>query len=73
MVRKRSEIQRHAERAVPEKAAEILMAGRVAHVAFTADEQPFAIPFGYQFARARDGAAQFPKPFTEPHNFRLHL
>jgi len=49
MAHNRSDIQRHAERAVPDQAAEILMAGRVAHVAFTEDGQPFAIPFGYQF------------------------
>jgi nitroimidazol reductase NimA-like FMN-containing flavoprotein (pyridoxamine 5'-phosphate oxidase superfamily) len=52
MVRNRWEIQRHADRAVPEKAAGILMAGRVAHVAFTEDGQPFAIPFGYQYDAA---------------------
>src|SRR4051812_24415727 len=49
MPEKRSEIQRHPERGVPERAAEFLAAGRVAHLAFTEGEQPMAIPFGYQF------------------------
>ena len=50
---KRSVIKRHPERSVPEETAAILAAGRVAHLAFTEDEQPFAIPFGYHFDAAR--------------------
>ena len=49
MAQKRSEIRRHADRGVPEKAGEILACGRVAHLAFLEEEQPFAIPFGYHF------------------------
>ncbi|PWT97597.1 MAG: pyridoxamine 5'-phosphate oxidase family protein [Terriglobia bacterium] len=49
MDKKRSEIRRHADRSVAEKAVEILAAGRVAHLAFIEDQQPFAIPFGYHF------------------------
>jgi uncharacterized protein len=52
MEKKRSEIQRHADRAVPERASEILAQGRVAHVAFTEGEQPFIIPFAYHFDAA---------------------
>jgi len=43
----RTRIWRHPERAVPERAEEILRAGRVAHVAFAVDGQPFVLPFGY--------------------------
>jgi uncharacterized protein len=50
---KRAEIKRHAERSVPEQAATILAVGRVAHLAFTENGQPFAIPFGYHFDAAR--------------------
>ena len=42
-------IQRHPERAVPDRAAEILAAGRVAHVGFIDGGRPVVIPFGYQF------------------------
>jgi len=52
MIQARNEIRRHADRSVPEQAAAILAAGRVAHLAFTEDSQPFTIPFGYHF----DGA-----------------
>jgi len=53
MGKKRSEIQRHPERGVAERAAEFLAAGRIAHLAFLDGEQPVAIPFGYQFDAAR--------------------
>jgi nitroimidazol reductase NimA-like FMN-containing flavoprotein (pyridoxamine 5'-phosphate oxidase superfamily) len=43
----RTRIRRHPERAVPERAEEILCVGRVAHVAFAVDGQPFIVPFGY--------------------------
>jgi uncharacterized protein len=49
----RAEVRRHPERAVPDQAATILAMGRVAHLAFTEDGQPFAIPFGYQFDAAQ--------------------
>lgn len=49
----RSRIRRHAERAAPEEAERILRAGRVAHVAYTLDGQPYVIPFLYYF---EDGA-----------------
>ena len=42
-------IKSHAERAVPERAAEILAAGHVAHVGFVEDGRPVVIPFGYGF------------------------
>ncbi len=53
MPQPRSEIKRHADRSVPEQAIEILAAGRVAHLAFVEDQQPFAIPFGYHFDARR--------------------
>ena len=37
---------------MPERAAEILAAGRVAHVGFVEDGRPVVIPFGYQFDAA---------------------
>ncbi len=55
MEKKRSEIHRHVDRAVPERASEILAAGRIAHVAFTEDGQPFVIPFAYHFDAAQPG------------------
>mgnify|MGYP001549531985 CR=1 FL=1 len=42
-------IRRHAERSVPEDAAQILAEGVVAHVAWEVNGQPVVIPFGYQF------------------------
>jgi nitroimidazol reductase NimA-like FMN-containing flavoprotein (pyridoxamine 5'-phosphate oxidase superfamily) len=49
----RTRIRRHPERSVPERAEEILRAGRVAHVAYAVDGQPFVLPFTYFYA---DGA-----------------
>ncbi|HEV8191958.1 MAG TPA: pyridoxamine 5'-phosphate oxidase family protein [Ktedonobacterales bacterium] len=49
----RSRIRRHPERSVAERAAAILRAGRVAHVAFAVEGQPYVIPFGYYY---EDGA-----------------
>ena len=50
----RSRIRRHAERTAPaEEAERILRAGRVAHVAYSLDGQPYVIPFTYDYA---DGA-----------------
>ncbi len=49
----RSRIRRHPERAVAGQAEAILRAGRIAHVAFAVDGQPYVIPFGYYY---EDGA-----------------
>ncbi len=49
----RSRIRRHAERAAPAEAESILRAGRVAHVAYALEGQPYVIPFLYDYA---DGA-----------------
>jgi uncharacterized protein len=49
MNEKRAEIKRHPERSAPDQAISILAMGRVAHLAFTENGQPFAIPFGYHF------------------------
>ncbi len=46
---KRSRIRRHPERAVPEMAKDILMRGRVAHVAFAVDGQPYVLPMSYHY------------------------
>jgi nitroimidazol reductase NimA-like FMN-containing flavoprotein (pyridoxamine 5'-phosphate oxidase superfamily) len=43
----RTRIRRHPERAMPERVEEFLRAGRVAHVAYTVDEQPHSVPFLY--------------------------
>ncbi len=48
----RATIKRHAERAVPEEAAEILSHGLVAHVGFAQDGQPFVIPLAYHYDAA---------------------
>ncbi|HEX2037107.1 MAG TPA: pyridoxamine 5'-phosphate oxidase family protein [Chloroflexota bacterium] len=42
-------IRRHPERAVPQEAAAILAAGKVAHVGFCEDGQPVVIPLGYAY------------------------
>lgn len=49
----RSRIRRHADRAVPEQVEAILQAGRVAHVAYVLDGQPYVLPFTYDY---HDGA-----------------
>jgi nitroimidazol reductase NimA-like FMN-containing flavoprotein (pyridoxamine 5'-phosphate oxidase superfamily) len=49
MLHTRSTIRRHPERDLVEQAAAILAEGRVAHVGFVEDGQPFVIPLGYQF------------------------
>jgi nitroimidazol reductase NimA-like FMN-containing flavoprotein (pyridoxamine 5'-phosphate oxidase superfamily) len=43
----RTRIRRHPERAMPERVEEFLRAGRVAHVAYTVEEQPQSAPFLY--------------------------
>lgn len=48
----RSRIRRHPERAVPEMAEEILLRGRVAHVAFALDGQPYVLPMSYHYEDA---------------------
>jgi nitroimidazol reductase NimA-like FMN-containing flavoprotein (pyridoxamine 5'-phosphate oxidase superfamily) len=48
----RSRIRRHPERSVPEMAEEILLRGRVAHVAFALDGQPYIIPTTYHYEDA---------------------
>jgi nitroimidazol reductase NimA-like FMN-containing flavoprotein (pyridoxamine 5'-phosphate oxidase superfamily) len=45
----RTRIRRHPERAAPERAEEILRAGRLAHVGFAVDGQPYVLPFGYYY------------------------
>jgi uncharacterized protein len=46
----RSTIRTHADRSVPQEAAQILAEGHVAHVGFVEEGQPFVIPLGYQFS-----------------------
>ncbi len=45
----RASMKQHKERSVPERCAEFLLAGRVAHAGFVQDGQPFVIPFTYHF------------------------
>ena len=45
----RTRIRNHPERAVPEKAAEILAQGVVAHVGFVQDGMPYVIPLSYHY------------------------
>jgi uncharacterized protein len=42
-------VRRHPERAVPERAAAFLRAGRVAHVAYSVNGQPYSLPFLYHY------------------------
>ena len=46
-------IRQHAERAVPQRAEEILANGYVAHVGFEQDGRPYVIPMLYQYAADR--------------------
>jgi nitroimidazol reductase NimA-like FMN-containing flavoprotein (pyridoxamine 5'-phosphate oxidase superfamily) len=46
-------IRQHAERAVPQRAEEILASGYVAHVGFEQDGRPYVIPMLYQYAADR--------------------
>src|SRR5262249_1084806 len=45
----RSRVQRHPERARPELAEAILRMGRVAHVAFQLESQPYVLPLTYDY------------------------
>jgi nitroimidazol reductase NimA-like FMN-containing flavoprotein (pyridoxamine 5'-phosphate oxidase superfamily) len=45
----RTRIRRHADRAVPERVEEFLMAGQIAHVACVDDGEPRVIPFLYHY------------------------
>ena len=45
----RTQLRRHAERAVPQEAADILSQGYVAHIGFSIEGQPFVIPFAYHY------------------------
>jgi nitroimidazol reductase NimA-like FMN-containing flavoprotein (pyridoxamine 5'-phosphate oxidase superfamily) len=49
----RSAIREHAERSAPEEAAAILQAGKVAHVGFERQGQPYVIPFTYGYRAGR--------------------
>jgi nitroimidazol reductase NimA-like FMN-containing flavoprotein (pyridoxamine 5'-phosphate oxidase superfamily) len=46
-------IRQHVERAVPQRAEEILASGYVAHVGFEQDGRPYVIPMLYQYAADR--------------------
>jgi nitroimidazol reductase NimA-like FMN-containing flavoprotein (pyridoxamine 5'-phosphate oxidase superfamily) len=45
----RTRIRRHADRAVPERIEEFLLAGHIAHVACVEDGEPRVIPFLYHY------------------------
>jgi len=45
----RTRIRIHAERSVPTRAEEFLAQGKVAHVGFAVDGQPYVIPFSYHY------------------------
>lgn len=49
----RSRIRRHADRRVPEQVEAILQTGRVAHIAYAIDGQPYVLPFTYDYADER--------------------
>lgn len=49
---RRSRIRRHSDRSVPTQVEAILRAGRVAHVAYVVDGEPYIIPFSYDYADA---------------------
>jgi hypothetical protein len=52
MTLSRSTIRTHADRSVPQEAAQILAEGRVAHLGFVEEGQPYVIPLSYQFSPA---------------------
>lgn len=45
----KTRIRRHPERSVPKECKEILKDGRVAHVGFCQNGQPYVIPFSYYY------------------------
>lgn len=45
-----TKVQQHPERAVPERWQEFLAHGRVAHVGFAVDGQPYVVPMLYQYS-----------------------
>lgn len=49
----RSRIRRHADRRVPEQVEAILRVGRVAHLAYALDGQPYILPFTYDYHDGR--------------------
>jgi len=52
MTESRATIRTHADRGVPQEAARILAEGRVVHLGFVEEGQPYVIPFTYQFSPA---------------------
>jgi uncharacterized protein len=48
----RAQVRVHAERSVPLRAQEFLAAGKVAHVGFAVQGQPYVIPFSYHYHAA---------------------
>lgn len=46
-------IQQHPERAVPQRAQEFLMQGKVAHVGFVQDDLPYVVPTLYHYSPDR--------------------
>ena len=51
----RSTIRTHADRSVPQEAAQILALGHVAHLGFVEQGQPYVIPLGYHYSPASPG------------------
>lgn len=49
----RSRLRQLRERSVPDEVPDILAEGRVAHLGFSVDGQPFVIPLLYHYERAR--------------------
>src|SRR5690348_7065219 len=49
----RTTIKRHPERAVPDRAQEILTHGVVAHLGYSVGEQPYVIPFTFHYDPAK--------------------
>jgi len=49
----RARIRQHGERSVPDEVPHILSEGRVAHLGFAVDGQPFVIPLLYHYDPAR--------------------
>jgi uncharacterized protein len=45
----RARVRMHAERSAPTRAQEFLAQGKVAHVGFTVERQPYVIPFSYHY------------------------
>jgi uncharacterized protein len=48
-----TKVHQHPERAVPQRAQEFLVAGKIAHIGFVQDGLPYVVPTLYQYSSAQ--------------------